>query len=42
MHHVGHGGFPILGSAQGQVGWGIEEPGLVEDVPDHCREVGPR
>ena len=25
---------------QGQVGWGFEQPGLVEDVPAHGRGVG--
>ena len=35
-------GCPIPGSVQGQVGWGFEQPGLVEDVPAHGREVGTR
>ena len=26
-------GCPLPGSAQGQVGWSSEQPGLVEDVP---------
>jgi len=30
------------GSGQGQVGWSSEQPGLVEDVPAHGREVGTR
>jgi len=30
-------GSPIPGNIQGQVGWGSEQPGLVEDVPAHCR-----
>jgi len=30
-------GGPIPGNIQGQVGWGSEQPGLVEDVPAHCR-----
>ena len=30
----------IPGNIQGQVGWGSEQPGLVEDVPAHCRAVG--
>jgi len=34
------GGGPIPGSIQGQVGLGSEQPGLVEDVPAHCRGVG--
>ena len=35
------GRCPIPGNIQGQVGWGSEQPGLVEDVPVHCRGVGP-
>ena len=35
-------GCPIPGVFQGQVGWGFEQPGLVEDVPAHSREVGTR
>jgi len=35
-------GFPLLGSVQGQVGQGFEEPGLVEGIPAHGREVGTR
>ena len=35
-------GGPIPGNIQGQVGQGSEQPGLVEDVPAHCRGVGPR
>jgi len=33
-------GGPIPGDIQGQVGWGFEQSGLVEDVPAHCRGVG--
>ena len=33
-------GAPIPRIIQGQVGWGSEQPGLVEDVPAHCRGVG--
>ena len=33
-------GCPIPGSVQGQVGWGLEQPGLVEGVPAHGRGVG--
>jgi len=33
-------GGPMPGSLQGQVGWGSEQSGLVEDVPAHCRGVG--
>jgi len=33
---------PLPGSAQGQVGWSSEQPGLVEDVPAHGRGVGTR
>ena len=29
--------FDLLFSLQGQVGWGIEQPGLVGDVPAHDR-----
>jgi len=29
-------------SAQSQVGWSSEQPGLVEDVPAHGRGVGTR
>jgi len=28
------------GNIQGQVGWGSEQGGLVEDVPAQCRGVG--
>ena len=28
---------PIPGNIQGQVGWGSEQPDLVEDVPAYCR-----
>jgi len=33
-------GCPIPGSVQDQVGWGFEQPGLVEGVPAHARGVG--
>jgi len=33
---------PLPGSVQGQVGWSSEQPGLVEDVPAHGREIGTR
>jgi len=33
---------PIPESVQGQAGWGFEQPGLVEGVPAHSREVGTR
>ena len=33
-------GGPIPGNIQGQVEWGSEQPGLVEDVPAHCRGFG--
>ena len=33
-------GCPLPGSVQGQVGWGSEQPGLVEGVPAHGRGVG--
>jgi len=35
-------GCPLHGCAQGQVGWGFEQPGLVESVPAHGRGVGTR
>jgi len=35
-------GCPLPGSVQGQVGWSSEQPGLVEDVPAHDRQVGTR
>lgn len=31
---------PIPVNIQDQVGWGPEEPGLVEDVSAYCRGVG--
>ena len=31
---------PLAGSVQGQVGWGFEQPGLVEGVPAHGGGVG--
>jgi len=31
---------PIARNIQGQVGPGSEQPGLVEDVPAHCRGLG--
>jgi len=34
------GKCPIPGNIQGQVGWGSEQPDLVEDGPAHCRGVG--
>ena len=33
-------GGPIPRNIQGQVGWGSEQPGLVEDTSAHCRGVG--
>jgi len=35
----GSGGL-IPGNIQDQVEWGSEKPGLVEDVPAHCRGFG--
>ena len=35
-------GCPLPESVQAQVGWGFEQPGLVESVPAHGRGVGPR
>jgi len=34
----GRGSIP--GNIQGQVGWGSEQPDLVEDVPAYCRGGG--
>jgi len=34
------GRCPIPGNIQGQVGWGSEQPDVVEDVPAHCSGVG--
>jgi len=33
-------GCPLPGSVQGQAGWGFEQPGLVEGVPAHGKEIG--
>jgi len=33
-------GGPVSGNIQGQVGQGSEQPGLVEDIPAHCRGIG--
>ena len=33
-------GGPIPGNIQGQVGWGSEQPRLVEDVAAHYRGLG--
>jgi len=33
---------PLPGSVQGQVGWGLEQPGLVKGVAAHGRGVGTR
>jgi len=35
-------GCPLPGSVQGQVGWGSEQPGLVDGVPAHGKGVGTR
>jgi len=34
------GRCPVPRNPQGQVGWGSEQPGLVEAVPAHCRGIG--
>ena len=31
--------MPVLGSIQGQVGWGFEQPGLMGGVPAYSRGV---
>ena len=33
-------GGPMHGNIQGQIGRGSEQPGLIEDIPIHCRRVG--
>lgn len=40
VEHRGHKLFLCL--LQGQAGWSLEHPGLVEVVPGHGRDVGPR
>jgi len=35
-----HSGGPIPGNIQRQVGLGPEQPGLVKDIPAHCRGIG--
>ena len=30
----------MTGSVQGQVEWGVKQPGLMEDVPAHGRGFG--
>ena len=35
-------GCPLPSSAEGQVGWGFEQPGLVKGVPAHGSRVGTR
>jgi len=35
-------GCPFPGSVQGKVGWGSEQPDLVENVAAHCRGLGTR
>ena len=35
-------GCPLPVSVQGQVGWGFEQPGVVEGVPASSRVVGTR
>ena len=35
-------GCPLPGSVQGQVGWGFEQPDLVEGIPAHGRRAGTR
>ena len=33
---------PLTGSVQGQVGWGFEQPGVVEGIPAHVKVFGTR
>jgi len=35
-------GYLLLGSVQGQVRWGFEQPGLTEGVTSHGSRVGSR
>jgi len=44
LEQVAHGsrGCPLSGNIQGQVGWGFEQPGLVEGALAHGRGVGTR
>jgi len=35
-------GCPLPGSVQGQAGWGFEQPGLVEGVPNYGSGAGTR
>jgi len=35
-------GCPFPGSVQGQIGWGFEQPELVEGAPTHSGEAGTR
>ena len=35
-------GCPLPGSVQGQVGWGFDQPAVVEGVPAPGRGVGTR
>lgn len=35
-------GCTNCGSVQGQVRWGLEQSGLVENVPAYCRGLGNR
>ena len=37
LNGSGNCDHPIPGSVQGQVGWGLEQPGIVEGVPAHGR-----
>lgn len=41
LEQVAHsgGGRSIPGNIGCQMGWGPEQPALVEDVPAHCRVV---
>lgn len=43
LGHIAHGVGRCLipGNVQGQVGWGPEQPVLVEDVSANYRRVGP-
>lgn len=39
---VQRSGCPIPGYVQGQVGWGIQQPGKAECVPAQGRKLGTR
>lgn len=43
MHIVQRGGrYPKPGDIQEQIGWGSDQSGIVQDIPDCCRVGGLR